>query len=168
MKLPNLLFLVMPAMAFQNYTMLDMPISVSPLLKVLPKYDLPSEHMTWDQLTNAQEERNKEHGCRYEINDHIITLKPTSKMSTTEHAAWAQSVHDKSTKEGLDPTCKGVQTKLSIRDIEWYYHGCFALDALHEIALHQDVSKPDFSPLHPNLGDLMATDLEYHSWNLPL
>lgn len=89
---------------------------------------------------------------QYKINDRIISLKPGSKLSTTEHAAWAQSVHDKSTKEGLDPTCKGVQTKFPVRDIEWYYHGCFALDALHKISLHPDVSKPNLSLFHFNLG----------------
>lgn len=63
MKFSNLLFLVSPAIALQNYTMPDMPISASPILEALPKYNFPSEHMTWDQLTNAQEERIKEHGC---------------------------------------------------------------------------------------------------------
>lgn len=153
MRLSNLLFLAVPVMSLQNYTIPNIPNSVSPVLQALPKYDFPREHMTWDQLTNAQEERIKEHGCRYDINDRIISLKPNSKMSTTKHAAWAQSVHDKSTEEDLDPACKGVQTKLPVRNIEWYYHGCFALDALHEIALHPDVSEPDFSLFCFNIGD---------------
>ena len=50
-----------------------------------------------------------------------------------------------------EPDCNGVQTDHPIRNLEWYYHGCFSQDVVDEIKRHPDVSYSTDRPLPAHL-----------------
>lgn len=108
--------------------------------KAIQRSRLPRQHLSFNGLAPTRKKLLEEHGCRYNLSDTIIKLKPGSELTTSEHARFAQKTHDQSTEKGIGSWCKGVQTNFPIRDVEWYYHGCFALDALDLIEQHPDVS----------------------------